>query len=110
MTSPAERTIAELKRREYTAHKVEHWNMFAKIRQDFGGFADFLAYKEGEVGVLAINCCLDNGEVQSHVNKYKTMANVQTWLKANNKMEVWGWGKRGDRGKRKIWTLRVISL
>lgn len=108
--SPMQRTLAELKKRGFTAHIVEKWNSFIKIRQDFGGFADVLAYKKDYPGVLAINCCLDNGEVNAHVVKYEVMENVRTWLTSGNRLEVWGWGIRGERGKRKLWTLREVPV
>lgn len=109
-SKPVQRSIAELKKRGYTCHVVERWNSFAKIRQDFGGFADILAYKPGEVGVLAIQACADSGDVSKHVKKLLGVANLGVWLQSGNKCEIWGWGMRGERGKRKTWTLRAINM
>lgn len=100
-----QRSLQELKKRGYTAHVVERFNTFVKIRQDFGGFADILAYKLGEPGVLAIQACVGSGDVAKHVNKLKPLANVKTWLQAGNRLEIWSWAKRGERGARKLWSM-----
>ena len=119
--------MAELRKRGYTAHIVEKVIPHSFIKVDFGGFADILAYKSNEVGVLAIQCCADNGgSVTDHVKKImnlnptgnektdsKNLAryqNVVAWLGARNRFEIWGWGLRGERGKRKEWTLRAIPF
>lgn len=110
-SKPTQRTLKELRENGWTCHIVEKWNSFAKIRQDFGGFGDILAYKPGRVGVLAIQTCADNGgDVQRRVTKLTPLANVTTWLQAGNRLEIWGWGLRGARGKKKEWTLRIVPL
>jgi hypothetical protein len=107
--SPTQRTIAELKKRGYTCHIVEKWNHFAKIRQDFGGFADILAYRNDLAGVFAIQTTSDSN-VSARVTKSLQISNLGTWLCAGNTFQVWGWGRKGERGKRKTWTLRVIPV
>lgn len=94
-----------LKRNGYTAHSVERYNSFVKIRQDFGGFADILAYKPGEFGVLAVQACMGNGDVSKHLKKYSMNKNMRTWIESGNRFEIWSWAKRGDRGKRKVWSM-----
>lgn len=110
-TQSVQRTMRELKKRGYTAHVVERWNQWAHKRQDFGGFADILAYKPGESGVLAVQACSDNGgDVSAHIKKLVAIANVRPWILSNNRLEIWGWGLRGARGERKLWTLRIIHI
>ena len=103
---------------------MERWNQWARVRQDFGGFADILCFKSGEFGVLAIQACADNGgDVSDHVKKLTSVLpdekpergasrirNVKEWLASGNKLDVMGWGKRGERGKRKVWTLRRVPI
>lgn len=110
-SKPVQRTLATLRENGYNAHVVEKWNQWAHRRQDFGGFADVLAYKEGESGVLAIQACADNGgDVSAHFHKLCGVPDLLVWLKAGNRCEIWGWGKRGAAGKRKLWTLRIVGL
>ena len=107
--SPTQRTLAELRKRGYIAHIVEKWNPFAKIRQDFGGFADILAYKPEIPGVLAIQTTSDSN-IANRVAKSSQNSNLRAWLASGASFEVWGWGRKGKRGKRKIWTLRSVSI
>lgn len=110
-SKPTQRTLKKLRAEGWTCHIVEHFNHFSRVRQDFGGFADILAYKPGESGVLAIQCCADNGgDVSSHMKKLAPLPNVKAWLEAENRLEIWGWGLRGERGARKLWTLRVVPF
>lgn len=115
--------MAHLRKNGYHASIVEKWNQFARIRQDFGGFADILAYKPQEAGVLAIQATSDEkgGNVSARVKKLTApepddkhgpsrIENIKAWLGAGNRLEVWGFGKRGERGARKLWTLRVIPI
>jgi hypothetical protein len=66
---------------------------------------------DGQPGVLAIQACADNGgAVAERVRKIEAAPICGPWLRAGNRIEVWGWGKRGAAGKRKVWTLRVIAI
>lgn len=104
-TSPTSRTLSQLKDWGFTAQVVERWNPYAKIRQDLFGFADIVAVRPGISGTLYIQCC----EGSSHAARREKILGVEaarTVIDAGNKVEVWSWAKRGDRGKRKVWTLR----
>lgn len=46
--SPTARTKQLLESQGWTVEIVEHWNPFARRRQDLFGFADLFAVKEGE--------------------------------------------------------------
>jgi hypothetical protein len=102
--SPTERTLAELRRHGYIAAVVEHWNPWAKIRQDLYGFMDVLAVKAGETGVLGVQCTTSSNAL-SRLRKAKESPVLAVWLASSNQFEVWGWAKRGCRGARKVWTL-----
>jgi len=41
--TPTQRSLAMLREAGYLYAIVEHWNYFAKIRQDYFGFGDILA-------------------------------------------------------------------
>jgi hypothetical protein len=45
MSSPTQRSLAKLRGEGYRAAVVEHWNPFAKIRQDLFGIIDIVALK-----------------------------------------------------------------
>jgi hypothetical protein len=102
---------------------VEKWNSWAHIRQDAYGLHDLLAIRHDNKGVWGINACEDDGAVQAHVTKYlngyfddkklvahRPNAHLPVWLSAGNRFSIFGWGKRGARGERKTWTLRVVEF
>ena len=45
---------------------------------------------------------MDPGDTYRRV-KADLTPTLRTWLQANNRFEIHGWGKRGPRGKRKLW-------
>jgi len=108
-TSTLARSKKELERLGYDVAITERWNSFAHIRQDFGGFGDALAWHMEAPGVLAINATT-NGHLSDHIQKYLPMQNLKRWLIAGNRFEIWCWAKRGDRGKRKLWTLKRVEM
>jgi hypothetical protein len=46
MSSPTQRSLKKLRDGGYRAAVTEHWNPFAKIRQDLFGIIDIVAVKE----------------------------------------------------------------
>lgn len=108
-----QRSKEELEKHGYVVGKTEQpWNQFSKVRKDFCGFADLIAFHPDKNDVLAVQCCSDNGgDVSAHVKKLTALDSVRKWIKQPcRRLEIWGWGKRGVRGKRKMWTLRVIEI
>lgn len=107
MASPTQRTLAELRRRGWPCTVTEHWNPFAKIRQDAWGFCDVWVMDDLP-GSLIVQCT-SASHVADRVTKITTGRRAPLavrWLQAGNRIQVWGWGLRGPRGKRKLWTLR----
>lgn len=47
MSSPTQRSLKQLRDNGYRAAITEHWNPFAKIRQDLFGIIDIVAVKPG---------------------------------------------------------------
>ncbi len=108
MSSPTQRSLKELRRLDFTAAVVEKWNMHARIRQDFAGFADLIAFKP-IWGIVAIQACAASGQ-SKRVAKVKAEPRAKTWLEAGGKIYVWAWGKRGPRGKRKTWQVNETEI
>ena len=102
--SPTARSLALVRRRGGIAGTVERWNPHSKTRHDFLGFADILAIQPGQLGVLAIQACV-TGDQSKRLEKIRQEPRAALWLAAGNRIAVWGWAKRGARGKRKTWTL-----
>ena len=117
---PTQRTLKKLRAEGYEAEIVEKTIPHSFVKLDFGGFADILAYRTGETGCLAIQTTSDPNlsarikkmtvPDESDKNSQKRLRKIQVWLGAGNRLEAWGWGKKGERGARKIWTLRSVPI
>ena len=103
--SPTQRTLALLRRCQYRAAVVEKIIPRVFIRKDLYGIIDILAMKPGQP-ILAIQACITD-DLNKRMDK--TPEIVHEWLSTGNQFEFWGWSKRGERGKRKLWALtRVV--
>ena len=109
MTSPTQRTLKHLRDAGYYAAIVEHFNPWVKIRQDAFGILDIIAVHREHPGVLGIQCT-SASNMSSRVKKILAAPVTPTWIAAGNRLEVWGWSKKGARGKRKTWCLTVHPI
>mgnify|MGYP001419197460 CR=1 FL=1 len=105
--SPTARSLAHLKQLGYTAKVVEHWNPFAKIRQDLFG-VDVLALKPGEP-VLVIQATTGANHAARRT-KLESAGFVALWTCAEAALGIWSWEKQEPRGKLKMWTFRREML
>ena len=102
--TPTSRTFKFLKEGGYQYEKVERWNPFSKTRKDFIGVIDILCWRFPLTGVLGIQATSATNSMK-RLRKAMEEARLHSWLRCGNRFEVWSWGKRGPRGKRKEWTL-----
>ena len=88
---------------------VEKWNPHARVRHDLFSFIDVLAI-QGD-SVFAIQATSDSN-IAARVAKLSLLPSVVHWLdtRTNRRLFVWGWGKKGARGKRKLWGLREVEV
>ena len=110
MSSPTVRSLALLRSTGWTVQVVEHWNAFSKRRVDLFGCIDILAVKAG-AGCLGVQACVV-GDQSKRMKKALAEPRLRAWLEAGNHFEVWGWGKHGKEGARKLWTVtrRPVTL
>jgi hypothetical protein len=105
--SPTSRTLQYLKKQGWCGGVVEKWNHITKIRQDLFGIIDIVALCDTDlIGIQATS----DANVSSRVEKIKASPYLRPWLQTGAKVEVWGWAKKGARGKAKRWTLRVVPI
>ena len=88
--SPTERTLKWLRKEGWNVWKVEHWNHFARRRQDLWGFVDVLGLKAGVT--LAVQCT-SASNVSSRIRKIADHENTPYLREANWKIWVVGWTK-----------------
>jgi hypothetical protein len=93
----------------YVVANVEHWNPFARRRQDLWGFIDTLAFNDTEL--LAIQSTSASNHAARMLKVIEGMRRMPA-LGNLMRIEVWSWGERvarnkdGRKAKRKRWTLR----
>lgn len=92
MTSPAQHSLAHYRKLGYTCAITEHFNAFARIRQDLYGFIDIVGVKDGETGVLAIQTT-SKANMNARILKIKQEPISKIWLSGGNRIMVDGWKK-----------------
>lgn len=100
--SPTKRTLDKLREDGYLPWITEHWNAYARKRQDLYGFVDVLAVRENET--LAVQCT-SGSNVASRVAKIAQHENVGALRKAGWVIQVWGW-RKNKAGK---WDVRIVD-
>jgi hypothetical protein len=83
--SPTARSLKRLRELGYLCQVTEHWNQWARIRQDLFGFIDILAIRDGEI--LAIQACT-RSDISTRVTKVANHENVGQVRKAGIRIEV----------------------
>jgi hypothetical protein len=69
---------------------VERYLHHAQRKHDFAGFADVLAFRRAEPGVLAIQET-SKAHVKDRLDRIRKLPALATWLASGNRAEVWGW-------------------
>jgi hypothetical protein len=109
MASPTARTLTLLRRCRYVADVVERYLHHARRKRDFQGIADVLAVRRGEPGTLAIQATT-LAHVRDRLDRCRSRPELAAWLDAGNRLQVWGWFKRGRRWKVKRVEVRAEDL
>lgn len=107
--SPTQRALAVLKEVGATVAIVEKFVRFPPPghRVDLFGFIDILAIRDGKT--LGIQVTTD-AHVAERVLKIRASPHLPILLAAGWQISVWGFSKKGPRGKRKTWTLREVIV
>lgn len=114
--TPTQRSLAKLRADGWTVCVVEKWIPATPagykgriLRSDAFGFGDLLAAKVGVPGSTLVQTT-SGSNVAARIAKIKGIAEAGIWMAAGNRIEVHGWRKVGERGKRKLWECRVEVL
>jgi hypothetical protein len=109
--TPTARSLKHARDRNWLVTVVERWNPHARVRHDAFGFLDILIL-DGQHGVLGVQAT-SGSNVAARQRKIQMVAATRDWLRAAARLEVWGWRKLRERGKRSReaprWTLRRVA-
>ena len=100
--TPTQRSLKYLRDAGYTVAIVEHWNSFARIRQDLFGIIDLLAVRGTEtLGVQTTS----STNVAARIRKLEESPMLSLLREANWSIHVHGWRKVGNR-----WQVRIVDI
>jgi hypothetical protein len=129
--SPATRCLKRCRKLGWPPATVERWIPIpgfpggGKRRDMYGGIDIVAMTPTGTLGIQACSGLSGNG-LAKHCHKLELLPGLCTqreedpeepwegpcWTAGpgsrDRYLEVWAWAKRGPRGKRKLWTLRVV--
>lgn len=100
-----ERSMKLLRKEGLIVAKAEHWNSFAKIRQDLFGFIDAVALSDKYI--YAIQCV--NTHLPEHIIKIHKNQAADVWLSCGGKIVIHNWKQR-SKNKKKSWHLEIIEI
>lgn len=106
--TPTARSLKYLREQGYVCDIAERYNAFTRKRNDLFGFIDIVAVHPLKQGLLGVQTT-STGNIQARIKKATILDTYDLWLNAGNKIEFHGWSKRGARGKRKLWTIKIID-
>lgn len=102
------RSTKYLRSKGYVVEKVERWNHFAKVRQDFAGIGDLIAFNEEDVLAVQVTTT-PNMKARRH--KILAEPRALIWLQAKGRrILIHGWDVRAQDTNRKKWTLSVEEI
>ena len=91
--TPFQKSVRLLKARNYPIiERVEHWNAWAKCRQDLFGFADLLCV--GPAGFLLVQTTTALN-ISARRKKILASGKAKIWVRARGGIEIHGW-RKGD--------------
>lgn len=114
MSQPTARTLKWLRDRGHYACVVERYCSFTKRRHDAFNFGDILCFAKAALrqphSVLLVQTT-SGSNVSSRIAKIVAEPAAAAWLEDDRRgILVIGWAKRGARGKRKLWTPRIVRV
>jgi hypothetical protein len=89
--SPTQRTLAYFRKQGFSSIAItEHWNQWAKIRQDLFGMIDIIVLRPGQE-MLGVQCTSDTNHA-ARVKKVLANEHVLNWTMCAD-LQVISWSK-----------------
>lgn len=102
-SSPTQRSLKLMRDQGYLCAVVEHWNVFARIRQDLYGFVDVLCIKDGKTVAVQTT---SYSNMSARIKKIKELESYPIVRSAGWEIAVHGWKK--DKAGR--WVVREVFM
>ena len=114
MSSPTQRTLAELRKRGHIAAVCEFWRAIpghpaGGVRKDLFGFLDLVALVDGRI--VGIQCTSGaNTSARERKIRAECWDNASAWLSCGGRIEVWGWRKLKKKVGNRTWFPRITEV
>lgn len=102
-------SLKEARSRGWIVEKTEHWNSFAKVKNDLFGFIDLLCLDPINNKCIGIQTT-SVSNMSARRNKIKESPIYPILKDCGIKIQLWGWEKKATNGKRQTWTVKVEEL
>lgn len=99
------RTLERLRRDGWDAGSVERF--FGGFSHDLFNCIDIIAMNDDET--LGVQCTTTQNQA-ARITKILQEPLMERWVRGGRRLQVWGWAKRGPRGKRKLWDVTVTEI
>lgn len=117
--SAVQRSLGEMRSREWIAGVTERWNPHARIRQDLFGVFDLIAVTptvcDAETvttisgQIVGVQVKSDGDGARKAQEKIDSAPVARMWLDAGGGIEIWVWRRVKPRGTKQVrWKLRRI--
>jgi hypothetical protein len=103
VSSPTQRSLAQIRKCGMTVAIVEHWNPFARIRQDLFGFIDLLVIAPKMMAFQVTS----GSNVSARIKKISASPLAKEWVENGHRIFVHGWAKNK---KTKRWKCREVEV
>jgi hypothetical protein len=97
--SPTQRSMQFWRDQGYVVVRVEYWNPFARVRKDFGGFADLIVFSARALPAIWAVQVTTRPNILARLKKIKQNAAAREWVRAGLGLVIQGWDSRslGER-------------
>lgn len=109
MGSPTQRSLKWLRDKGYKVAITEHWNQWAKVRQDLFGFVDLLAVTEEGMGSMAHTLAVQTtsySNMSARITKIRDSEYYHVLKQCGWLIQVHGWKKN----KSNRWEVKIENL
>lgn len=119
------KTLAELRKRGWSAQVVERWMPHTHVKVDLFGVIDIIAISAPEpltdhpddagltrsriVGIQVTGGRHNDGNLAKHRTKILAEPRAKEWVAAGGSLELWGWRMVGNRWRLTIETYAEIE-
>jgi Holliday junction resolvase-like predicted endonuclease len=103
-TSPTQLSLKHFRKQGYECQVVEHWNQWARVRQDLFGVIDIVAMRNGELAGVQTTSQTNHS---ARRNKILDSDLAKIWIQSGAKLFLQSWKKPANRWEFRLEEIRL---